>query len=239
MTIKNDPMGTAISDFHKYGSADTLKVLSPMFDDDEIPVKFLFRNFDEMPKLEQSALNSTVGKVLDVGAGAGCHSLLLQERGFDVTAVDISPLAIKTMQQRGVINALEQDFFNTDNQYDTILMLMNGIGIVGELSKLPSFFMHLDKVLAPNGQLLCDSADIAYVFENDEGIIELPAGENYYGEITYQMQYKDIKGKSFKWLYIDASTLRDIALECGYDVEIIGEGESYNYLARITKLNLI
>ena len=140
-------MGKAIADFYKGRCDGKLRVLSPMFEEDEIPVTTLFRSFRDMPKLEQKALKMAKGRILDVGAGSGCHSLWLQDKGLDVTAVDISPYSIETMKERGVVNVLEQDFFTLEDKYDTILMLMNGIGIVGGLDKLPDFFKHIDKVV--------------------------------------------------------------------------------------------
>ena len=175
------------------------------------------------------------GKVLDVGAGSGCHSLALQEKGLDVTAIDISHLSVETMKERGVKKVFEQDFFTLDGQYDTILMLMNGIGIVGTLDRQPLFFKQLDKILAPGGQVLCDSSDISYVFEDEDGIIEYPDTDGYYGEVNYQMQYKDTIDEPFQWLYIDANTLKWVAEENGYSVEVVAEGEHYDYLAKIAK----
>ncbi len=228
-------MGRAIADYQKTGTADRLRVFSPMFDEDEIPVTTLFRNYEDMSEIERKALDMAKGKTLDVGAGAGCHSLVLQKRGIDVTAIDISPLSVETMKERGIRKVLEQDFFTLEGQYDTILMLMNGIGIVGTLERLPEFFQHLDMILAPGGQVLCDSTDISYVFEDEDGIIELPDDTGYYGEISFRMQYKDTIGEPFDWLYIDADTLRQKAERSGYVVEILVEGEHYDYLARITK----
>ena len=243
MNIKKDPMGRAILDYHKTmrtnrpGRASRLRVFSPMFEEDEIPLTTLFRNYENMPKIEQKALDMAKGRVLDVGAGAGCHSLVLQERGIDVTAIDISPLSVETTKERGVKKVMEQDFFTlTGQQYDTILMLMNGIGIVGTLERLPEFFKQLDKILAPGGQVLCDSSDISYVFETEDGIIELPVDMIYYGEHSFQLQYKDSIGEPFTWLYIDADTLKEKAWRSGYAVEVVAEGEHYDYLARITKI---
>ena len=105
-------MGAAIRDYFRQGKSAQLKVLSSLFDDDEMPVAHLFRSYHEMPPLEQRALNEARGKVLDVGAGAGCHALALQERGFDVMAVDISPLSCETMKERGVANVECVNIFN-------------------------------------------------------------------------------------------------------------------------------
>ena len=237
MNSKADPMGRAIADYHKEKKAGKLRVFSPMFEEDEIPLTTLFRNYKSMPEIERKALDMAKGKVLDVGAGSGCHSLALQERGLDVTAIDISPLSVETMKERGVGKVFGQDFFTIEGQYDTILMLMNGIGIVGTLERLPEFFKQLDKILAPGGQVLCDSSDISYVFETEDGIIELSDDMTYYGELSFQMQYKDTIGEPFPWLYIDADTLRERAARNGYAVEVVAEGEHYDFLARIAKID--
>ena len=235
MRSDQDPMGQAIADYHATGKASRLRVFSPMFDEDEIPVATLFRTRDEMPAIEQEALKVASGHILDVGAGAGCHTLALQAMEKRVTAIDISPLAVETMRQRGVRDVHEQDFFSLDGQFDTILMLMNGIGIVGTLSRLPAFFMQVDHLLAPGGQLLCDSSDICYIFEDEDGIIDLTGVEGYYGELSYQMQYKSIKGEPFPWLFIDPETLREQAAAHGFHCDILMRGPHYDYLARLTR----
>ena len=229
-------MGRAIAEYYKTGKAEKLKVFSPMFEEDELPLPTLFRSYDEMPEIEQKALNLAKGKTLDVGAGSGCHSLVLQDRGIDITAIDISPYSVETMKERGVKKVFEQDFFTLKGQYDTILMLMNGIGIMGTLERMSVIFKLLDRILAPGGQVLCDSSDICYVYETDDGIIELPDDMEYYGELSFQMQYKDTIGEPFDWLYIDADTLMMKAEENGYAVEVLAEGNHYDYLARITKI---
>ena len=235
MNRKKDPIGRAIAEYWKTKTADRLRVFSPMFEEDEIPLTTLFRSYEDMPEIERKALDMAKGRILDVGAGAGCHSLVLQERGMDVTAIDISPLSVETMKEREVKKVIEQDFFTLEGQYDTILMLMNGIGIVGTLERMPEFFRQLDKILAPEGQLLCDSSDISYVFEDEEGLIDIPNEMDYYGEHSFRMQYKNTIGEPFDWLYIDEDTLKEKARRYGYTAEVMAEGEHYDYLARITK----
>lgn len=234
MIREKDPMGMAIADYHKHGVAGRLRVFSPDFEEDEIPVETLFRDMQDMPALEQKALELSTGKTLDVGAGAGCHSLVLQGMNVDVTAIDISPLSVETMKERGVRNALEKDFWTITESYDTILMLMNGIGIVGSLDELPRFFKHISKILKPDGQLIFDSSDISYLFENEDGIIELP-DTSYYGELIYQMQYKRTKGSEFKWLYVDYQTIKSIAEANGFDCLLLAQGEHFDYLAQIKR----
>lgn len=232
-------MGRAIADYFMVGTADRLRVFSPMFEEDEIPLPTLFRAYGDMPEIERKALDMARGRVLDVGAGAGCHSLELQRRGIDVTAIDISPLSVETMRRRGIKQVQEQDVFTLEGQYDTILMLMNGIGMVGSLERMPRLFHLLDKILSPGGQLLCDSSDIRYVFEDEDGNIGYPDADGYYGELDYRMQYKDTIGEPFSWLYVDADTLKRQAEGNGYSAEVVAEGGHYDYLARITKAKAI
>ena len=232
MIPRHDPMGAAIADYHKYGRADRLRVFSPDFDEDEMPLDTLFRPFDDMPPLEQTALDHCHGRVLDIGAGAGCHSLVLQERAIDVTAIDISPLSVKTMQARGVHQAIEQDFWTMTGHFDTLLMLMNGIGIVGTIGRLPHFFTQVKTLLAPGGSLIIDSTDIRYLFEDEDGHIDLPT-DHYYGELTYRMQYRQVKGHSFPWLYVDFDTLSTAAHAAGFSATLLAQGDHFDYLAKL------
>ena len=229
-----DPMGAAIADYWKNGVAGRLRVFSPGFDEDEMPVEVLFREYDEMPEIEKVALNMANGSVLDVGAGSGCHSLALQEMGKKVKAIDISGLSVETMKERGVKDAVLQNFYDIkDETFDTILMLMNGAGIIGRVDNMPSFFSYLKTILSPGGQVLMDSSDLRYIFEDEDGSFEIDLTKGYYGEMEYQLQYKRIIGEKFPWLYIDFSTLQYYAEESGFKAEIIQEGDHYDYLAKL------
>ena len=140
LSSDKDPMGTAIADYFNHNKADKLRVFSSQFEEDEIPVNQLFRPYDEMPELEQIALQQATGKILDVGAGSGCHSLALKEMGKESLAIDISPLSVKAMQERG-LNALHVNLFDKHftGQFDTILMLMNGSGIIWKVKEYSCF----------------------------------------------------------------------------------------------------
>lgn len=233
-TLK-DPMGAAIADYHHRGKAAKLRVFSSFFDEDEIPVSQLFRSLEEMPLLEQTALQLASGKILDCGAGSGCHSLALQTMGKEVHAIDISPLSVEVMQQRGVTKATQTNLFDTHfvEKFDTILMLMNGSGIIGKLNRMPLFFDKMKQLLNPGGCIYMDSSDLRYLFEEEDGSMEIDLADDYYGEIDFQMQYKQIKGEPFDWLYIDFQTLSLYAAQNGFTAELIQEGEHYDYLARL------
>ena len=230
-----DPMGAAILDYQKSGKAGRLRVLSSMFEEDEMPVKHLFRNLEEMPILEQKALKLTKGRVLDIGAGSGCHTLALQEKSLEVKAIDISPLSCEAMRLRGVKDAECINLFDEhlETGFDTILLLMNGTGIAGKIENLPALFNRLKALLNKGGQILIDSSDLKYIYENEDGSFDINLNGAYYGEVDYQMIYKDIKGDSFDWLYVDFPLLKSIAESCGLHGELVAEGEHYDYLARI------
>ena len=228
-------MGRAISDWFHTGKAGKLRVLSSMFYEDEIPVATLFRDYGEMPVQEQKAIELCRGKVLDVGAGSGCHSIVLKERGIEATAIDISVLSVEVMRERG-IDARNVNFFDETftEKFDTILLAMNGIGIVGKIERLPMFFRSIKRLLAPGGQVLLDSSDIRYVFMDEDGGMDIDLAAGYYGEIDYKMRYKNITGTPFDWLYIDFDTLQMYAEEHGFTCEKCIDGEHYDYLARLT-----
>lgn len=236
LSADKDPMGAAIADYFKQGKAARLRVFSSQFDEDEIPVRELFRTKQQMPLLERTALEMATGKILDVGAGAGCHSLALQEAGKEVYAIDISPLSVEVMKQRGVRNAAHTNLFSEQfaDSFDTILMLMNGSGIIGKLENLPYFFQRMKLLLRPGGCILMDSSDLRYLFEEEDGRIVIDLAGDYYGEVDFQMQYKDIKGDSFDWLYIDFQTLSLYAAENGFKAELIKKGSHYDYLAKLS-----
>ena len=227
-------MGAAILDYQTKGKAGKLSILSSMFEEDEMPVKHLFRNLEEMPMLEQKALSLAKGKVLDVGAGAGCHALALQAQSIAVKAIDISPLSCEAMELRGVMNAECINLFDEhlETGFDTILLLMNGTGIAGKIENLPALFNRLKALLNKDGQILIDSSDIKYIYENEDGSFDINLNAAYYGEVDYQMVYKDVKGDSFDWLYVDFPLLKSIAESCGLHGELITEGKHYDYLAR-------
>lgn len=235
LSAGGDPMGAAIYDFHRNGTADVLKVYSSDFDDDEIPVADLFREYEDMPYIERVALDMAEGRVLDVGAGSGCHSLALAQAGKESVAIDISPLSVEVMRERGVdarlVNLYDESF---TEKFDTILMLMNGTGIIGTLENMETFFSRVRQLMNPGGCVLIDSSDLRYLFEEEDGSLMIDLADDYYGLVDYQMQYKDVLGEPFDWLYVDFDTLAYYAEENGFKAEMVANGEHYDYLARLT-----
>lgn len=231
-----DVLGDAILDYQKGNYTEDIVTFSSLDAEDIMPLPYLFRAFSAMPILEQEALKLCKGKVLDIGCGAGSHSLYLQKKGFSVTALDSSKGAIEVCKHRGVTNCTMSDIHDfNDQKYDTLILLMNGIGIVGKLNQLDQFFKHLKKLMNPGGQILLDSSDIIYMFEEDQdGGRWLPASSTYYGEVIFTMSYKNKKSEPFSWLYLDHNTLKNAANANHLNCEIVSVGEHFDYLARLT-----
>ena len=232
-----DLFGKAILDYQTNNSPEDLITETTISDEDEMSVAYLFRSYDEMPKMEQKALQLSKGRILDVGCGAGSHSLTLQnDRDLEVTSIDISTNAIEACTLRGLNNAKVQDVMTLENEkFDTILLLMNGAGMCGKLKNIPKFLVKLKSLLNPGGQILLDSSDIIYMFDDDEdGGKWIPSQKEYYGEIVFNISYKGEKEKPFDWMFIDYNTLQNAAFDNGLQCEMILEGEHYDYLAKLS-----
>lgn len=225
-----DALGLAISDYYLQNPQGRLWIHNKYGPKEEMPIETYFREEGEIPPLEIVALKACNGKVLDVGAGAGSHALALQQMGHDVTAMDVSAGAVDVMRLRGVKQIMQADIFEYDKaQYDTILLLMNGIGLAGTIARLHTFLQLAKQLLLPGGQLIFDSSDIAYLYEGN-----LPNNGQYYGEIVYEYRYKRKTSGWFSWLYIDKKTLASIAAKEGWEMEILFEDGFDQYLVRLT-----
>lgn len=204
-------------------------------DKDELPLAYLFRSYDDMPELEKIALRHCKGKILDVGCGAGNHALHLQTNGFEVKAIDLSEGAAKVCQLRGLHEVEQIDVLNLKEKFDTILLLMNGTGIFQTLENAYVYLSHLKSLLNPNGQILIDSTDILYMYQDENGQLEEDLPDRYYGELDYFYSYKGEEEYGMQWLYLDFEKLESMAKDVGLSCEVVFEGEQSAYLARLSK----
>ncbi|MBC7915031.1 MAG: methyltransferase domain-containing protein [Pyrinomonadaceae bacterium] len=224
-----DVFGLALKDQFNNTDKDILWLHNSYGEKEEMPLDVFFRSINEMPELETFALSLCEGKILDVGAGAGSHSLILQSAGYDTTALEISETACRIMRERNVLKVIYQDFFqHKAEKYDTLLFLMNGIGLTGCYENLDSFLNHCAALLKPGGQILFDSSDISYLYQD----IPLPE-QHYFGDIKYSYEYKNIQGEWFNWLYIDKKTMANALKNRGWKFSIVYEDGYDQYLGRI------
>lgn len=233
---KNDPVGAAVWDYHNQNEPGDIVVECDVLDDDVLPIDLLFRNYDEFPKLEVAAMKHCKGKILDVGPAAGPHAKYLVSQGFDVTTVEISPeshryLEMALPEAKHYLTHIMD--FNT-GKYDTILLLMNGIGLAGTYKKVTPFLKHLATLLEPGGTIIGDSSDVQNVFTDDEGGLWVDLNAEYYGEFEFNMKYKDTESGIFNWVYIDYKNLEKSATEAGFKLTLLDDDEN-SYLVQFTK----
>lgn len=230
-----DLLGKAMLDF--YHGKDTEKLITEtnISDADELPLPYLFRSYSEMPLIEQKALELCKGHVLDVGCGAGSHSLYLQKKNHDVTAIDISEGACEVARLRGVQNVIKTSILALkEPKFDTILILMNGTGVFGTLSETATYLKHLRSLLKPNGQILIDSSDLQYMYDTSkEGGIWVPQ-DRYYGELEFTLSYKGETSEPFPWLYLDERIFETAAIASGFIFEVMVQGENFDYLTKLS-----
>ncbi|NGF74262.1 class I SAM-dependent methyltransferase [Fluviicola sp. SGL-29] len=235
MQVKHDPIGAAILDFAATGTSQDIVVASDLCEDDVIASGYLFRSRKEMPVLEKKALDRCAGKVLDVGAGAGSHAKILKEKGLDVTALEPSEGAVQYMHSIGLTTIQGTIQEHTNATYDTLLLLMNGVGLAGKLEQLESFLEHAKLLLNPGGKIICDSTDIQYLYEEEDGSMWMDLNAEYYGNFKFQMTYKDHQTEWFDWLYVDFIRLKNAAEKTGFSVELLFEQDDH-YLVELTRL---
>jgi len=107
-------------------------------------------------------------------------------------------------------------------------MLMNGIGIAGDLKGLKVLLKHLKKLVVPKGQILLDSSEISYLYEGSQ----FPE-QKYFGQLAFHYEYKGEEDEEFQWLYVDQNKLVEIAQQCGWNCQVIYEDETDAFLARL------
>jgi len=227
-----DIFGLCCKDYISGDKTAKITVRSDIAENDFLPASYLFREYTEMPAHEQAALQQARGEILDIGACAGSHSLYLQGLGYNVTSLDISPGCCDVMKARGLKDVVCGDIFNYSGKtFDSILLLMNGIGIAGTLPNLPCLLDQLRTLLNPGGKIIFDSSDLQYLYLEEDGSISIPLTERYYGELIYNLEYKKLKSGKFPWFFIDPYTVEAVAGEVNFKMQFIAKGPHYDYVA--------
>lgn len=231
------PLGRALLDYHRGFTDARITVHTDLWHDESTPVEEFYRPQDQpLPEIEVVALDSCRGRVLDLGAGAGRHALELQKRGHEVTALDIAPDAVSVSRERGVKDVRCGDLKSVAGErFDTIVLLMHGIGLVGTLERLAAFLHSIQSHLEEDGQIIFDSADLGLVIPEyfDEGLDRWRSGGPYPGEIEYRLTYGELQGDPYPWLFIDPITLAERAKGTGFSTQVIARGKRGAFLSRL------
>jgi SAM-dependent methyltransferase len=200
----------------------------------ELPVNLFFSDFESFSVLEKKAIECITGNVLDVGAGAGRHSLVLMQRDIPVTSLDIEPSLIKIMVDRGLKHVVMSDIFSyvPAEKYEFILLLLHGLGIAGNLHGLNRLLSHLSTMLKPGGRIIADSLDVSETNETVHLEYQemLQREKRYRGEIRMFMEYGARKSEMIEWLHVDFDTLTGIAEKAGLNCVLLGSEKSGEYL---------
>jgi SAM-dependent methyltransferase len=230
------PLGLALEAYFK-GDADAQLIIRR--DDgleNPLPVSYFFRNPSGSTAIDKAALDHCGGHVLDVGAGSGLHSIVLEERRFQVTPIDVSAQAVEIMKKRGLHNAQCADIFELrQGSFDTILMMGHGIGMVETIAGLDRFLVQARRLLKKDGQVLLDSADVR-VTDDPAHLAYHEANRKagrYIGEIRVELQFESEKGSPCGWLHVDPDKLRERAESSGWQTEVIVQESNGDYLAKL------
>jgi len=203
-----------------------------------LPMKYFFRQEPEFSEIEKEVIAKCRGNVLDIGAGSGIHSLVLQSKGHKVTAIDICPEAVEVMKRHGLHDARVTSIFDFEGSgYDTLLLLGHGIGMMGDLAGLDTFLAFAKKLVYEKGQILLDSLDVTKTSDPGNLVYQqanLQDG-HYVGEIRFQIEFRGMAGPFLSWLHIDPETLAMHANRAGWSCEVLQNYESGDYLARLVK----
>jgi len=234
------PFGKALLDYFKGNSDASIKIIREDGFESDLPASVFFPDDESSSPAYKLALSKCKGKILDVGAGAGRHSLPLQEMGFEVFALEINSEAVEVLKARKVRNVIHSDILDCpESGFDTILMMGHGLGICQDLTGLTNMLSHLKTLLVPEGMVVCDSLDVKVTEDpanlEYQSLIEIQ--ERYRGETRFQVECQGQRGSMVKWLHVDPDTLMDYAQKAGYTGEVLMKDEFGNYTAQLIYKN--
>ncbi len=230
--MAHDILGSAIESYFLRKDDTPVRVFINKNEEPEMVPSIFFRPYKNMLKYEKIALKESQGKVLDLGCGAGCHALYLQGKGLDVTAVEISKKSVKIAQKRGVEKVINEDWRNLSlKNFDTVLVLMNGMGLAESPAELKIMFRKLKSFLSKSGSILIDSTDVTYA-KADWPMLD----SEYFGKVQFELKYKG-KTQCFPWLFVDFETAVQTAKSVRLNVEVLERARNGHFLLRLSKMS--
>jgi SAM-dependent methyltransferase len=228
---KTDVFGEALHNYYFHGEASRVLLHNTYGEPERYSLKAYFKSESDLSDLEIFCMDQCRGKILDIGSGTGTHTLYLQNRGHDVHALEISDYCVSIMKDRGVKNIINKDIFDFDgDKYDTLLLLMNGIGISGNLDGFRKLLHKFSILLNPGGRVLFDSTDVTYLYHK----VPVPL-DHYFGELSFQFEYNGKFGRWFDWLYIDSHKIKSTVDNQIWNSNVIFEDGQDSFLMMLVK----
>jgi SAM-dependent methyltransferase len=236
-----DAYGHAVHDFLKEGTGYEIVERDDGFFDVSSGPSFYFTEYDEWPAHEREAMSYVRGRVLDIGCGAGRHSLYLQRRGHDVLGIDISPLAIEVCRQRGLREARVMSITQASSRlgvFDTILMLGNNFGLFGSFKRARWLLARFRGMTSREGRIIAES--------NDPYGTDVPEHLAYHefnrerrrmpGQVRIRVRYRRYVTPWFDYLMVSQEEMQKILKGTGWQVNRFIESSGSTYIAVIDKI---
>jgi SAM-dependent methyltransferase len=199
-----------------------------------------FADYHEWPGCERRAMRYVRGRILDVGCGAGRVALHLQRKGFDVTGIDNSPLAIKVCKLRGFKKALLMPFDRIAfprSSFDTILLLGNNFGLFANRRRAKRLLERLHDMTSPHARIIAETLEprrtdnpfhIAYHRRN-------VARGRMAGQVRIRVRHQGYATPWFEYLFVSKTEMRSLLQGTGWLVDRFLDSEGPMYIAILRK----
>ena len=235
---RNDAFGLEIWSYLNGGPPFEIVERDDGYIDAALSTSRYFDDFPRWPGRQKQAMKFVTGKTaLDVGCGAGRVSLYLQRKGFRVTAIDASPLAVRTCRRRGVRNARVLAFEDigrlSGNRFDTVVMFGNNFGLFGGLKKARRLLKALHRITSDDAVIIAETRN-PYATSN-------PAHRRYQkrnrqqgrmsGQIRIRVRFQASATPWFDYLLVSPAEMKEIVEGTGWKARRFLERNSDSYVA--------
>ncbi len=199
-----------------------------------------FLQYEDWDPIEKKAMEFVKGRVLDIGCGAGRHSLYLQKMGFDVLGIDSSPLAIRVCRLRGLKRArvisIERLNFKP-NSFDTVIMLGSNFGLFGSFEKARRLLKKLHRMTSEDGLIVASTrdtykTDIADHLEYHK--LNKKRGRMA-GQLRVRIRFRKCVGRWFDYLIVSKREMEEILEGTGWKIREFIDPNDSAYIAAIEK----
>lgn len=200
-----------------------------------------FSEYRKWDQIDKAAMKHVKGRVLDIGCGAGRHSLYLQGKGFNVTGIDNSPLAIKVCRARGLKKARLMPIKEIDqfkpNSFDTVIMMGNNFGLFGSFKLAKSLLKKLHRITSPAALIIASTRD-PYTTKDPGHLVYHERNRKrgrMPGQLRLRIRFKGYIGNWFDYLLVSKDELTEILNGTGWTIRSFIDGNDGQYVMLLGK----